>query len=118
MSGLIARPVVLVVDQECLIRMGMVAALEDVGGEAIEAANGDEALAVIDQRRDIRVLFCDINRWGGGLALAQWAHEARPTIRLVLTSSGQAPHGRMPPGAEFVAKPYRTGDVAKWLLSA
>jgi CheY-like chemotaxis protein len=118
MAGLITRPVVLVVDHECLIRMCMVAALEDAGGEAVEAANSDEAAALIVRRRDILVLFCDINLWGGGLALAHWAHEARPIIRLVLTSGALAPHGRMPPGAAFVPKPYSTEDVAKWLLAA
>jgi CheY-like chemotaxis protein len=118
MARLITRPVILVVDPECLIRMGMVAALEDAGGEAIEAANGEAAAALIVRRRDIGVLFCDIGLWGGGLAFAHWAHEARPLIRLTLTSGGSAPHGRMPSGTAFVPKPYAAADVAKRLLAA
>jgi CheY-like chemotaxis protein len=58
------KNVVLVVDDEPLIRMNAAAMLEDAGFGVLEAADADDALAVLDNHPEIGVLFTDINMPG------------------------------------------------------
>jgi CheY-like chemotaxis protein len=55
-----ARPVILIVDDETLIRLAAVHIAEDEGFEVVEAANADEAIEILEGRDDIRVIFTDI----------------------------------------------------------
>jgi two-component system, response regulator PdtaR len=58
-------PVVLVVDDEPLVRMTAADELEEAGFQVQEAANADVALAVLDARSDeVRVLFTDVDMPG------------------------------------------------------
>lgn len=68
-----SKPIALVVEDEPLIRMLAVVLVEDAGFEALEASTADEALAIIDARADIRVLFTDIEMPGSlsGLDLVE-----------------------------------------------
>ena len=63
---------ILVVDDETLIRLGAVQIAEDEGFEAIEAANADEAIEILENRSDVRAIFTDIHIPGSmdGLTLA------------------------------------------------
>jgi CheY-like chemotaxis protein len=71
------RAVVLVVEDEPLVRFGAMDALQDAGFEVVEAGNADAALAVLSTRDDITVLFTDINMPGSmnGLELAGEVHK-------------------------------------------
>ena len=51
---------ILIVDDEMLIRWGAVQIAEDAGFEVIEAANADEAIDILENRSDIRIVFTDI----------------------------------------------------------
>jgi CheY-like chemotaxis protein len=51
---------VLVVEDEMLLRMRAVDMVEDAGFTAIEAINADDALAILESRTDIELLFTDI----------------------------------------------------------
>ena len=66
------RPVVLVVEDEMLIRMDAVGIVRDAGFEALEAANSDAAIKILEKRDDVRVVFTDVNMPGpmDGLRLA------------------------------------------------
>ena len=66
------RPAVLVVEDKPLLRMNAVEMIEDAGFEAFEAADGDEAIEILEDRRDIKVIFTDIQIPGSmdGLKLA------------------------------------------------
>ena len=58
------RPVVLVVEDDFLIRIGAVEMIEQGGFDVIEAANADEAIAILEIRLDITVVFTDIQMPG------------------------------------------------------
>jgi CheY-like chemotaxis protein len=67
------RPVVLIVEDEFLIRMASAEAIRDAGFEVLEAANADEAIGILESRRDIRVVFTDI-QMPGSMDGAKLAH--------------------------------------------
>jgi two-component sensor histidine kinase/CheY-like chemotaxis protein len=83
-----APPKVLVVEDEMLLRMRAVDIVEDAGFTPIEAVNADEALAILEARSDIVLLFTDIQMPGSmdGLKLAQAVHQRWPAIKIILVS--------------------------------
>ena len=95
--------IVLIVDDEPVIRLVAAQALADAGFETIEAATADDALAILRQRGDVGVLFTDINMPGSidGMDLARLVHEQWPAIRIVVTS-GRALPGPVPDDGRFV----------------
>ena len=103
------RPVVLIVEDEPLVRMLGADVLEEAGFEVVEAFNGDEALEVLKARPDIDVLFTDVNMPGSldGLDLARVVHERRPDIKLLI-ASGQVrlTEDQIPNAGRFLPKPY------------
>jgi CheY-like chemotaxis protein len=58
------RPVVLIVEDELLLRMDAVDMITSAGFEAVEAANADAAIEILEARRDIAVVFTDIQMPG------------------------------------------------------
>ena len=66
------RAVVLIVEDDLLIRLHAAQIIEEAGFEVIEASNADEAIAILEVRSDITVLFTDIQMPGSmdGLKLA------------------------------------------------
>jgi CheY-like chemotaxis protein len=58
------KPVILIVESEALIRLSAVHMVEDAGFIAVEVANADEAIAVLEHRRDIRAVFTDVRMTG------------------------------------------------------
>jgi CheY-like chemotaxis protein len=79
---------VLVVEDELLSRLHAASLVEDAGYSAIEAANADEAIAILEARKDIRIVFTDIDMPGSmdGLKLARAIRNRWPPIELILTS--------------------------------
>jgi CheY-like chemotaxis protein len=60
----IERPVILIVEDEFVVRMAAAEAIRDAGFEVIDAANADDAIVVLARRRDFRVVFTDIRMPG------------------------------------------------------
>jgi CheY-like chemotaxis protein len=58
------RAVILIVEDELLIRLNAVEMVEEAGFEVIEAASADEAIAILEGRLDIAVVFTDIQMPG------------------------------------------------------
>jgi len=110
------RPVVLLVEDEPLVRMFGADVLEEAGYEVLEAADGDEALQVLEARSDIHVLFTDVNMPGSldGLDLARLVHERRPGIKLLI-ASGQVRLNdhEIPDAGRFLPKPYNPDDILR-----
>src|ERR1700730_17164337 len=79
---------VLVVEDEMMLRMRAVDMVEDAGFTAVEAVNADDALAILESRSDIELLFTDIQMPGSmdGLKLAYAVHERWPLIKIILVS--------------------------------
>jgi CheY-like chemotaxis protein len=109
------RPVVLVVEDETLIRMAAVEAVEEAGFEVIEAQNADEAIAILEQRADIHLVFTDIQMPGSmdGLKLAHFVRDRWPPVKIIATS-GRAPitETDLPNGGRFLHKPYTAAQIA------
>lgn len=111
-------PVVLIVENDVLLRLVTASNLRDAGFEVIEAANGAEALRVLD-RVPVDVLFSDIDMPGNidGLALAQWVHRSQADTRIILTSGAARMPGDVMEYASFLPKPYEEKDVERLLRS-
>jgi two-component sensor histidine kinase/CheY-like chemotaxis protein len=79
---------VLVVEDEMLLRMRAVDMVEDAGFTPVEAINADDALAILESRSDIELLFTDIQMPGSmdGLKLAYAVHQRWPLIKIILVS--------------------------------
>ena len=104
-----AKPVVLVVEDEVLLRMHAADLLEDQGYSVVEAINADEAIGILESRRDVRLLFTDIQMPGryDGMELARQVHARWPKILLVITSGRLEPDpSDISDDARFVGKPY------------
>ena len=112
--------VVLVVEDEAIIRMTLVCELEDAGFVVIEAKNADVAMAMITDRSDIVVVVTDVRMPGSvdGLGLAAWMREHAASTPIVITSAlAELPDIAVinPAIARIVAKPYRSQEVAAWV---
>ena len=112
--------VVLVVEDEAMIRMTLVCELEDAGFVVIEAKNADVAMAMLTDRSDIVVVVTDVRMPGSvdGLGLAAWMREHAASTPIVITSAlAELPDIAVinPAIARIVAKPYRSQEVAAWV---
>jgi CheY-like chemotaxis protein len=109
------RPVVLIVEDEFLLRVDAAEMVADAGFEVVEAADADEAIGILEARRDIAVVFTDIQMPGSmdGLKLARAVRGRWPPIKIVATSGrvGIA-ETELPEGGRFLPKPYNPNDVA------
>jgi DNA-binding NtrC family response regulator len=98
------RPVVLVVEDEGLIRMNAIAMVEDAGFQAIAATDADEAIRILESRSDIRAVFTDSM---DGIRLASVVHSRWPPVALILTSGHtNVVESDLPAGGRFLRKPY------------
>lgn len=110
------HPVVLVVEDEGLVRLDAAESLRDAGYGVVEATDAAEALDIVGARDDIDVLFTDINMPGGmnGLELAREVHDRHPAIRLVLTSGAVKPRpDQIPDDGSFLPKPYSPEAITR-----
>jgi CheY-like chemotaxis protein len=107
------KPVILVVEDEILVRMVAVIIAEDNGFEVLSAASADEAIKILESRSDIRLVFTDVNMPGSmnGLRLAHAVRGRWPPVELLVTSAvGNVTARDLPQRARFLPKPY---DLAK-----
>ena len=105
---------VLVVEDEFLIRMDIVAFLEDEGFKVQEASNADEAIALLAASPDIKVLFTDIDMPGtmDGLKLAAAVRDRWPPVQIIVTSGHrQLSDELLPVHGRFFSKPYDNSRV-------
>jgi len=112
------RAVVLIVEDELLIRLNAVEMIEEAGFEVVEAANADEAIAILERRLDITVVFTDIQMPGSmdGLKLAAAVRHRWPPIMIVATSGRvKLGPGDLPEGGRFLPKPYSPAEITKTL---
>jgi two-component system, response regulator PdtaR len=104
-----SSPVILVVEDEMLVRMVVADVLSDAGFTVLESTSAEEALRLLEIRPDVQVLFTDVNMPGAldGLGLAQAVHNRSPGIGILIGSGRIRPGpGELPPGTRFIAKPY------------
>jgi CheY-like chemotaxis protein len=105
---------VLVVEDDFLNRLHAVNLVEDAGYLAVEASNADEAITILEARKDIRIVFTDIDMPGfmDGLKLAHAIRERWPPIELILTSGHfDLSDDEIPERGRFFPKPYRDQEI-------
>ncbi len=85
---MICQKAVLVVEDETLIRMTAADAIRDTGLEVFEAANAQQAIAILEERNDIGLLFTDIDMPGhmNGMELSFVVSNRWPPIESVRSS--------------------------------
>ena len=105
---------ILVVEDEPLIRMSAVAALQDAGYWVLEAQNSAEALDILARHSEISILVTDVRMPGrmDGLALVTWVQLNNPAIRSIVVSGNATDAQAGKAGAfGFVAKPYLPNTI-------
>jgi CheY-like chemotaxis protein len=111
---------VLVVEDEPILRMMAVDMIEDAGLEAVEAADATEAVAILERRADIRIVFTDVDMPRGidGVRLAALIRDRWPPIEIIITSGKTVvPTDLLPPRSVFFSKPYRQDEVVALMQS-
>ena len=119
-TGSTEVPKVLVVEDEMVLRMRAADIVEDAGFTPVEAVNADEAIAILESRSDIAVLFTDIQMPGSmdGLKLAHAVHARWPDIKIVLVSGQVKPtDAERPADSRFFGKPLGVEQMIAELQS-
>jgi two-component system, response regulator PdtaR len=108
---------VLVAEDEELVRLVVIEALHDAGFEVMDVEHAEAALGLLQNHATrIHVLFTDIQMPGAmdGLALAHHTAKHWPKIALLITSSRPRPErAELPEKSRFLAKPYRHQHVIR-----
>jgi len=109
-------PIVLVVEDNSLVRIIIADFLESAGFTVIQAVDGAAALLVLESGAEFHVLFTDVQMPGpiDGLGVAVLVREQRPGMPIVVTSGHGAPE-LLPLGGRFVSKPYDNRKVVTLL---
>jgi CheY-like chemotaxis protein len=111
------RRMVLVVEDEILQRMDAALMFEEAGLPVVQAANADEAIAILENRDDIGVVVTDIQMPGSmdGLMLARSVNERWPPLDVIIVSGNarEATSGKLPAGVPFFNKPYNPEAVVR-----
>lgn len=113
-------PVVLVVEDDCLLRLIAFEIVEDAGLVAIEAANADEAIAILECRADIALIFTDVDMPGSmdGLKLAHAVRRRWPPVKIIIVSGKTLlSDADLPSDAQFFSKPYSVPNMISELRS-
>jgi CheY-like chemotaxis protein len=103
------KAVVLVVEDNLVIRMGTVEFLTDSGFETLEANNADAAIQVLEARLDIHLVFTDVEMPGSmdGIKLSHYIRNRWPPVYLIVASGKpMLRECHLPIGARFFPKPY------------
>ncbi|MFC1456486.1 response regulator [Microvirga arabica] len=110
---------VLVVEDEALVRMTLVDVLEDAGFTVIEATHADEALQQLQALPRISAVVTDVEMPRGsinGFELARRVRQERKEIGVLIASGRATPKpGDLPEGAVFIGKPVHPGSLVQLL---
>lgn len=110
------KPVVLVVEDDAMIRIGALDLVESAGCVAVEAKDADEAIRILESRPDILLVFTDIDMPGSmdGMKLSHYVRNRWPPIHIIV-ASGKAisPRATSPPARGSSQNPTRTAPSSK-----
>jgi PAS domain S-box-containing protein len=118
------REVILVVEDDALVRNNVIAQLESLGYTTFAAQDAAEAMALIEGGHPIDLLFTDVVMPGAmnGRQLAEQVVECRPSIKVLYTSGysedAVVHHGRLDPDVLLLPKPYRRTDLDRMIRLA
>ena len=115
---------ILVVEDDRLVREYVLTQLHSLGYATLDAANGAEALAIVEAGRPFDLLFTDVIMPGAmnGRQLAEEILRRRPGSKVLYTSgyteNAIIHHGRLDSDVLLLAKPYRKSDMARMIRRA
>ena len=112
--------IVLVVEDEPLLLLMAGTMVEDAGLQPLYAKNADEAVAILEARTDIRIVFTDVDMPGSmdGIKLAAAIRNRWPPISIIVVSGHKdVPLSELPEGARFFGKPYDEQSVVETLVA-
>lgn len=106
---------VLVVEDDALVRINIIDALEDHAFQVYEADNAASALETLSGNICIHCLMTDVNLGNGmdGLCLALSVHEKWPDIGIIVVSGQNRVMPPDVPDARFFIKPYNPEKIAE-----
>jgi CheY-like chemotaxis protein len=113
------KVVVLVVEDDLIVRMTAAETVCDAGFDVVEAKDADEAILILESRRDVRIVFTDIDMPGSmdGLKLAAFVRGRWPPIEIIVTSGNRdVSESEMPERSVFMPKPYKHARLMGMLL--
>ena len=118
MYSAVLAAVILVVEDELLTRMTVAECLADSGYRVFEAANVDEAKAVLKADPKVDLVFTDVQMPGeeDGFDLAIWLRTRDPKVPVILTSgwAGAAKKARdLGHDGPMIPKPYEYAAVLR-----
>jgi len=115
-DGILEKPIVLVVENEAVIRLETVLAIKDAGYIVLGASDTDGALAIMEAHRDVRAVFMEIRTPGrlNGMELGRLIAERWPLVRLIMTS-GVPKTDDFSTDWRYVLKPYDGAEIAALL---
>ena len=117
-----AKPTVLVVEDDELIREIVCDVLEDPQFEVLSVNSTRSAIEALDSGADIVAAFLDVDLGdqGGGYVVARHARLIHPELRVIYTSGGGRPDhaAQRVEGSLFVPKPYTPSRVLALIQDA
>jgi CheY-like chemotaxis protein len=108
-------PVVLIAEDEWLIREEISQEFRHAGWDVLETSSGEACLAVAREERRIDAMVTDIQLGGGvnGWDVADAVRSIKPNLAVVYASGNVMERSRMVPGSAFFAKPCRTAELVE-----
>jgi CheY-like chemotaxis protein len=111
-------PVVLVVEDDVLVREPIADCLREVGYEVLEAGDAHEAIDVVGHADHLDLVFSDVRMPGelDGIGLARWVRAHHPQVPVLLTSGYDANGwlgGDLAREVRLLQKPYTQDQVLR-----
>jgi DNA-binding NtrC family response regulator len=117
-----ARPAVLIVDDDFLVRLYAADSLEDAGFAVVEASDAATALVLLRELSCFQLICTDVEMPGelDGIDLALRVRERHPETRVIIMSAHSGHSDRLP-NVPFLSKPFQASrlvDLARRELAA
>ena len=115
MASTLKLGVVLVVEDDGLIRYQIAEALRDVGWMVIEASSAEQAIRELKTAQQIDVVFTDIQLAGAlsGWDVAEHGRSIQAAIPVIYASGNAADRSRRVANSLFFDKPYDASEVVE-----
>lgn len=107
---------VLVVEDEPILRLDAISMVEDAGFEAVEALSSADAIRLLEERLDIRLVYMDLDmpRSRKGIEIAAAIRKRWPPIEIILTAAYFTRENvHLPERTEFYSKPIDRGQIVR-----
>ena len=105
---------ILIADDDPLVRMIMVTALQDAGFEVLEASDGAEACQLAENPDNVALIITDLNMPNAdGIAVANWARRHHPNMPVLFVSGRPDLLKALPQPYRYLSKPFSVEQLAK-----